>query len=297
MIANTNDGTTASPGLRVGLSAGTLTELAASSAAPRGGQSEVLAAIRSAGFTGLQGGDPAACRAVGLIPSGSGRVNAAGEAAPLARRLRDQGFDCATLHVGWGLEDDAPVHRIVEDILSASAGERFPLYIETHRATITQDLWRTVKLVERFPEIRFNGDFSHWYTGLEMVYGGMEEKLSFLAPVFERVRYLHGRIGNPGCIQVIVQGPGDTSLYVAHFRELWTMSMMGFLRDAKPGDYLTFAPELLGPSIFYARTFPDAAGTPVEEGDRWEQALIYAQIAQECFEAAKQRLGTGAGQL
>jgi hypothetical protein len=188
------------------------------------------------------------------------------------------------------MEDDATVYRLVDDILTASDRERFPLYIETHRATITQDMWRTVRLTERFPDVRFNGDFSHWYTGLEMVYGGMDEKLAFLAPVFDRVRYLHGRIGNPGCIQVAVHGADDPSSYVAHFREMWTRSMVGFLRDAAPGDYLTFAPELLGSSNHYARLVPDASGTLAEESDRWEQAIVYTRIAKECFAAAQERV-------
>ncbi len=292
MIVNTNDGSAESPVLRIGLNAGTLAGLPAFSTGPRGTEAEILSAVRAAGFEAYQGGDPDLCRASGLTPSGSGRVNAVGEAGPLARRLQDQGFDCATLHVGWGMEDNDAVFQVVEDILTASDMERFPLYIETHRATITQDIWRTVKLTERFPEIRFNGDFSHWYTGLEMVYGSFDEKLDFIAPVFERVRFLHGRIGNPGSMQVAVQGADDATSHVAYFREMWTRSMVGFLRTAKSGDYLTFAPELLIPAIYYARTFPGSDGTPVEESDRWEQALTYVQIAESCFAAAKQRLNT-----
>ncbi len=53
--------------------------------------------------------------------------------------------------------------------------------------------------------MRFNGDFSHWYAGQEMVYGGFEKKFAFIQPVIERVRFLHGRISSPGCIQVAVE--------------------------------------------------------------------------------------------
>ncbi|BDI30134.1 hypothetical protein CCAX7_21850 [Capsulimonas corticalis] len=296
-IPNTNDGSAAAPALRIGMNSGTTWRLPDFSAAPRGTEAEVLRGIRDAGFASFQGGNPDITRSAGLVPTGGGRVNAVGEAGPLARSLREQGCDCATLHVGWGFEDDDQIDRIVEDILAASVQEQFPLYIETHRATITQDLWRTVKLVERFPEIRFNGDFSHWYTGLEMVYGDFEKKLEFIAPVFARVRFLHGRIGNPGCMQVAVHGANDPAPYVAHFREMWTRSMMGFLRGAAPGDYLTFAPELLIPDVYYARTFPNASGQLVEECDRWEQGLIYAQIAKECWAAAQQRLESETAQI
>ncbi len=259
------------------------------STGPRGTLPEVLEAVRNAGFAAYQGSNAQAILDAGLVPSAGGRVNAIGEAAPQARRLRDEGFVCATLHVGWGIEDDDFIDALVQDIHAASESERFPLYIETHRATITEDIWRTVKLIERNPDVRINGDFSHYYTGHEMVYGDFEQKLDFLSPVFDRVRYMHGRISSPGCMQVPIKSADDDSSYVTHFREFWTRSMLGFLRTAKPGDYITFVPELLGPTNFYARTFPDAAGNLVEESDRWQQALLYVQIAKECFEEALRR--------
>lgn len=70
------------------------------------------------------------------------------------------------------MEDDDEAARLIDAVLNASVRYDVPLYVETHRATIFQDLWRAVQFVARFPELRFNGDFSHWYTGLEMVYGG-----------------------------------------------------------------------------------------------------------------------------
>jgi hypothetical protein len=37
-----------------------------------------------------------------------------------------------------------------------------------------------------------------------MVHGGLEMKFRFIQPVMKRVRFLYGRIGNLGCIQVRV---------------------------------------------------------------------------------------------
>jgi hypothetical protein len=185
------------------------------------------------------------------------------------------------------MEDDGEASRLIESVLQASERWRIPLYIETHRATIFQDMWRTVRFVLRFPEIRINGDFSHWYTGQEMVYGGFEKKLAFIAPVIERVRFLHGRIGNPGCIQVGIDADApEKPLYVRHFEELWTASFRGFLLSAAPGDRICFTPELLGPEIYYARTFPNHEKNE-EESDRWEQSLVLNRIAERCFEQAR----------
>jgi hypothetical protein len=246
-----------------------------------------VAAIKAAGYDGIQFVDPVdlaalnEARACGLGVCGSGRVNTAAEAGPIAQAAADVGLECLTLHVGWGMESDDEGARLIEAVLDAGTLHRIPLYVETHRATLFQDMQRSVRFVERFPELRFNGDFSHWYTGSEMVYGGFENKLAFIQPVIERVRFLHGRVGNPGCMQVAV-APDDPAPYVAHFRTLWTRCFAAYLRDPAPQQpFVTFTPELLAPDIFYARTFQGA-----EESDRWEQSLLLAGIARECFAEA-----------
>ncbi len=194
------------------------------------------------------------------------------------------------------MESDAEIDRLVEAIIAASVRHGVPIYIETHRATITQDIWRTVRMVERHPGVRFNADFSHWYTGLEMPYGDIEAKWTFLQPVFDRVRFMHGRIGNPSHIQVLVNEgeAGAAQTFVAHFREMWTRSFLGFLRTARPGDYISFNPELLPASIHYARLFPTADNGWDEETDRWQQAAVLTRIARDCFSQAQRRMVVGA---
>jgi sugar phosphate isomerase/epimerase len=250
-----------------------------------------LQAIREAGYDGVQFTQPSEyllkdeALGLGLGICGSGRVNTPAEAGPLAQQARDVGLECLTLHVGWGTESEAEVDALITAVLDASQKYSIPLYPETHRATIFQDQWRTVQCLSRFPTLEFNGDFSHWYTGTEMVYGGFENKLEFIRPVLGRIGFLHGRIGNPGCMQVDI---GDGSVhehpYVGHFRTLWTESLLGFLRRRpSPGDFC-FTAELLGPEFYYARTFNGR-----EESDRWQQSLVLIGIARECFREALQR--------
>ena len=249
-----------------------------------------VATIKAAGYDGIQMLDPvdeaalARAHVLGLGVCGSARVNAPEEAAPMARRAADAGLECLTLHVGWGMESDEEGARLIESVLAAGAEHGIPLYVETHRATLFQDMQRTVGFVERFPELRFNGDFAHWYTGQEMVYGGFEAKLAFIQPVVQRVRFLHGRIGNPGCMQVALV-EDDPAPYVAHFRRMWTQCFVAYLRDPAPQQsFIPFTAELLAPDIFYARTFRGA-----EESDRWARSLLLTRIARECFaEAAGQ---------
>src|SRR6202021_447999 len=98
------------------------------------------------------------------------------------------------LHVGNGFEDDAQMDGLVCAVLAASEKIGIPMYIETHRATITQDVWRTIQLPKRIPEIRFNGDFSHFYTGQELPYGNLAAKFNAMQPIFDRVRFMHVRM-------------------------------------------------------------------------------------------------------
>jgi sugar phosphate isomerase/epimerase len=254
-------------------------------------QSGGLRAICEAGYDGVQFGrqiDRARldeARQLGLGVCGSGRVNAPAEVAPLAKEAHEARLECLTLHVGWGTENDDEAAALIDSVLSASSQFSIPLYPETHRATIFQDPWRTVKFLERFPDLEFNGDFSHWYTGTEMVYGGFENKMEFFKPVLERIGFLHGRIGNPGCMQVnIGDGSPDGRPYVAHFRALWTESFLGYLLRRPLCDRFCFTPELLGPEFYYARLFDGH-----EESDRWEQSLVLVRIARECFAEARRR--------
>ena len=234
--------------------------------------------IKTAGYDGIQFVDPPrpeqlkACQRLGLEYAASGRVNKPEDASALAERWSADGFVFSTLHVGWGIESADDAGSLIEAILSASQKHRVELCVETHRATIFQDMWRTVEFVRHFPDLRFNGDFSHWYTGQEMVYGGFARKLEFIGPVLERVRFIHGRIGNPGCIQVKIDPTQQPEpAYLSHFRQLWIEC---FRHGAS-----IFTPELLAADIYYARTLPDGR----EESDSWEQSLILRRIAQECY--------------
>jgi hypothetical protein len=280
--------------LRLDLHMGTTWSLPEWSAGPHGDEQAVLEAARDAGYRGIQGANPRRCRELGLVPTTFGIHPVSGGLVEQARKWAGLGFACCTLMLGTGMESDDDAARLVEEVLEASNTAGIPLYVETHRATLTQDLWRTVQLVGRFPELRFNGDFSHWYTGLEMPLGDLEAKLDFIAPVLDRVRYLHGRIGSSGCIQIDVgDGHASGESPVSHFRALWTRAAAGFLATAPDepvvatGLELGFAPELLPSEAGYARLVPGPDGKPREESDRWTQALVLTRIAAECFDAAR----------
>ena len=285
-VPNISSGGADAPRLLVGISLVTLLSPPAWSTSPKGGLAEMLAGVKAAGYEAVQCRDPEAARAAGLIPTAIDRLDHPQRAREQARRCKEAGYNALTLHVGGGFETDDEAARLADAIVEAADAEAFPVYLETHRATMTQDMKRTLDLIEHAPALRFNGDFSHWYTGQEMSYGDLDAKLERLKPVTDRTRFLHGRVSSPGCIQVGVRdGRHDADLEV--FRRFWTRSFEGFLASAAPGEVFGFYPELLPPSHNYARVFPGADGEMREEADRWEEALALVEVARACWAQAQ----------
>ena len=257
---------------------------------------DTVAFVREAGYEGLQmeAGDRlvTAGQAAGMHMSATGRITSPAEAMALARSHQDMGFALTTLHVGTGFEDHIDGLRLMQLVVEASVRTGYPLYVETHRATLTQDPRRTLDFLILFPELYLNADFSHWYAGCEMPYGDLDAKLQALEPVFARTRYVHGRIADSSCIQVPVGDLGATP--ARHFHDLWRRAFGGFLAQAGTDERICFAPELLPNSavlngrhveINYARMRPDGKAR-VEETDRWLEALSLCAMAVRAYNEA-----------
>ena len=285
--SNTSDGSASAPRLLAGISFLTPAELPEWSAGPRGDRAEVYAAIKTAGYEAIQTLEPAAAIAAGLIPTGLARVfDDVDQIRDTARHWRDAGCDCTTIQLGTGLESDAEMARLAEALLEISQAEKHPIYLETHRATMTQDIRRTLDLVERFPELRFNGDFGHWYIGHELTYGDMDMKFDAMRPVFERTRFLHLRVSSNAFGQLTASDPAELR-HLDYYRRMWTASFEGFLRAAKSGDYIAVHPELLPARAFYPKMVPGPDGVMREESDRWTESAFLIDVARECFAAAQ----------
>src|SRR6185312_6781256 len=128
MIPNTNDGSTRAPYLRCDISAGNIFGLPPESSGPHGDERALVAAVKAAGFAGIQGVAPKLCAEFGLGATAGGRVDKVGQADEVAKKLKDEGYACVTLHVGSGFEDDGEMLRVAEDIVRASERRGFPIF-------------------------------------------------------------------------------------------------------------------------------------------------------------------------
>jgi sugar phosphate isomerase/epimerase len=127
-------------------------------------QQIVAARLSLGGYAALQVG-PVICREIGLKYFACGVITRMADAEPFAVRCAAEKVVTATAVAGYGYEDDAEMEKLAAEIVRLSAAYRLPISLETHRASLTQDAWRTVRLLQRIPELRLNGDFSHWYAG------------------------------------------------------------------------------------------------------------------------------------
>lgn len=284
---NTNDGTANPPRLLAGISFLTPAELPIWSTGPRGERAEIYAAIRAAGYEAIQTLEPAAAIDAGLIPTGLMRIfDDVDQMRDQAKHWRDAGCDCSTVQLGTGLESDNEMARLAEAMLDVSQGLGHPIYLETHRATMTQDIRRTLDLVERFPELRFNGDFGHWYIGHELTYGDMDMKFEKMRPVFERTRFMHLRVSSNAFGQLTASDPAEER-HLDYYRRMWTASFEGFLHSAAPGDYFAVHPELLPARAFYPKMVLGPDGEMREESDRWTESAFLIEVARQCFAEAQ----------
>lgn len=286
----TNDGGAAQPRLLAGISFLTPAELPEWSAGPHGDRPTVYAAVKAAGYEAIQTLEPQAAIDAGLIPTGLARIfDDVDQMREVAVRWRDAGCDCTTVQLGTGFESDDEMARLTEAMLEIAETEGHPIYLETHRATMTQDIKRTLDLVERFPELRFNGDFGHWYIGHELTYGDMDMKFDKMRPVFERTRFMHLRVSSNAFGQLTASDPAETH-HLDYYRRMWTASFEGFLKGAEPGDYFAVHPELLPARAFYPKMVPGPDGELREESDRWTESAFLLDVARDCFAAAEANL-------
>ena len=286
-LPNLNDGSDHPPRLVVYAHTWALLELPRLPHQRSWSYEEAIERVIEAGYQGVQG-EPE--RAAGILARGlrfaaGGRANTVAEVAALIDRASAEGAEALTLHLGWGNENDAEADALVAAVLNGAARRALPVYVETHRATVVQDLWRTTRLIERIPGIRFNGDYSHYYCASEVPYRGFAGFAEQLRPVLERTCFFHGRVSNGQAMQVSIEDTEHAG-HLEHFKALWRSAMAEWRRVARPGDLLPFVPELGPPSSGYAITCPDQQGGRRELSDRWAEMLRLKAIAEDCFRRA-----------
>ncbi len=165
-------------------------------------------------------------------------------------------------------------------LLDAVRGSPLPVFFETHRGRLTNDLYLTAALLDACPDLMLTGDLSHYVNAHEMALPYDASLAAPLAAVIGRCGALHLRFAAPGQVQVSVEAAQHAAWRAE--QEAWIVAAMrAWLARAAPDDSLSLMCEL-GP-IPYAITGPDGR----ELTDRWREALILRDRARALFAEAQ----------
>ena len=169
--------------------------------------------------------------------------------------------DCIPLLEGW--------QRLGEE-----AG--IDVLIETHRDRMTTDLFFTLDLLDRLPDLRLLGDISHFLVGREFAWPVSDENHALIHRILNNSWAFHGRVASREQVQIEISFPHHRP-WVDLFLGWWEYGFKSWRKRAGSDDTLAFTCEL-GPKP-YAITGRDGEDTT----DRWEESLLLMQEARDLW--------------
>ncbi|ARQ58829.1 sugar phosphate isomerase/epimerase [Rhizobium sophoriradicis] len=170
---------------------------------------------------------------------------------------------CLPLLDGW--------MRLAED-----AG--IPVFIETHRDRMTTDLFFTLDLLDRRPELPLLADLSHFLVGREFAFPVDEENHAHVRRVLQNAHAFHGRVASREQVQIEIAFPHHRP-WVDLFLQWWEYGFRHWRSRAADDAELVFTCKL-GPKP-YAITGRDGN----DSTDRWAEALALRQMVRELWDA------------
>jgi len=152
------------------------------------------------------------------------------------------------------------------------------LLFETHRDSLLNDLYYTLRLMDLVPEMRLCADLSHFVVDRELRLPLPGRDRRYIRAILERADCFQGRVANREQIQVQIEFP-QHSEWVEQFRSWWREGMF-LWRARNPADAeLIFLCEL-GP-----RPYAITDGDQRELSDRWEEALTIRDWVRDIWRA------------
>lgn len=196
---------------------------------------------------------------------------------PIIDHVRELGAD----HIN--LQPNVRPHTIAECLSYLDGWQRLAenagiaLHVETHRDRMTTDLLFTLRLLDRFPDLRLTGDLSHYLVGREFQWPIDAENHRLIHRILDNCWGFHGRVASREQVQVQISFPHQRD-WLETFLGWWEYGFRSWRRRAPADATLTFLCEL-GPRE-YAMTGADG----YELSDRWMESCMLKDLVRDLWD-------------
>lgn len=248
---------------------------------------ENVAVIKSAGYDGIstmwdsetlarQAGNLA--RAEGLVVEGTCLPTDVEQVADYLDWGHKYGLHHLNLQLNMRPRTLGEALTIIDRLTALSSQADFPVYVETHRGRLTNDLLFMLDILDERPELKLLADLSHYVVAREVELPVSPETDQQIERILQHAWAFHGRVAGAGQVQLPLSFPQHQP-YLDLFTTWWQRGFTSWRQRAGENDTLTFVTEL-GPQPYYA--IPGADGRDLT--DRWEEALMLKNVIGKIWE-------------
>ena len=249
---------------------------------------ENVALIKGAGFDGFgtmwEDDDTARrsaelARAEGLIVEGLCLPTNLDQVPAALERGTRYGLHHLNLQLDMRPRTLAEAVSLLERLGSMTAQVDFPVYVETHRGRLTNDLLFMLDLLEAVPDVKLLADLSHYVVAREVELPVPAETDQQISQILHRAWAFHGRVAGSGQVQLPLSFAQHRP-YVEQFATWWARGFASWRQRAAGDAELTFACEL-GPGPYYAISGADGRDIT----DRWSESLLMQAMVRDIWTA------------